>query len=224
MSRKAQVQQEQAASLQLPNSVERHVTYFFTFALVILFVLEASPEEHFRIFIALLLGFALSITAFLLKWLTLDGAQSAGILGALTFGLGGINTALLMLVFFITGSMITRKSQVLPQEKEFDFSRVGLYESRRNGKQVWANGFWFAIGIILWFTLDSLVFWTAAIASLSVAMADTWGTEIGSRLDKTVLITSRKKVPSGTDGGVSTRGPLPSFLGRALLGLLGAFF
>lgn len=64
---------------------------------------------------------------------------------------------------------------------------------------------WLAIGIM---------------GSLACSTGDTWSSEIGSVLGSDpILVTSGKRVPRGTNGGVSVPGLLFSFLGGILIGL-----
>jgi uncharacterized membrane protein len=61
--------------------------------------------------------------------------------------------------------------------------------------------------------------WIGFGASLAAANADTWGTELGLlNPGKPVLLSSFKRVPKGTSGGVSLVGTLASLGGSALVG------
>jgi uncharacterized protein (TIGR00297 family) len=58
-------------------------------------------------------------------------------------------------------------------------------------------------------------------ASFSAKLADTFGSEIGKRWGRrTVLITSLRPVPPGTEGAVSLEGTAASLLGGALMAAL----
>lgn len=93
---------------------------------------------------------------------------------------------------------------------------------RRNGMQVWSNGFWFAFWIVFWYTSDSMFFLVAATSAMAFSTADTWGSEIGGKRIKrtTWLFGSFKKVPPGVDGGVSIIGTIATFFGALLIGLI----
>lgn len=65
----------------------------------------------------------------------------------------------------------------------------------------------------------------AALAYLSAvagASADTLASELGSLSDRVYMITSFRRVPPGTDGGVSPAGQLAAFFGAGLIALVGA--
>ena len=193
--------------------VYRIVNIFFLFALVFVFIIVANAGEHIRISFAVGLAFVFATIAFLLNWLTIDGAVSAGIFGVISYGLGDWQGAILVLTFFISASLISKDTE----DTEARFS----LKFRRDGAQVWANGFWFALWTTIAFISQNYVFAIAAATSIAVANADTWATEIGNRKKgKTVLITNFREVDAGTDGGVSIYGTLASIAGATIIGLL----
>ena len=166
-----------------------------------------------RISLALGLAFIFSITAFLLNWLTIDGAVSAGIFGVISYGLGDWQGAVLVLTFFVSASLLSKDMETIEDKLSLKF--------RRDGTQVWANGFWFALWTTIGFISQNYIFVTAAAASIAVANADTWATEIGNRKrGKTVLVTNFEEVKSGTDGGVSISGTIAAMAGAAVIALL----
>lgn len=152
--------------------------------------------------------------SFIMNWLTLSGAASATMLGTMAYGLGDITGASILLVFFVSGSLLSRDS--LPTE-----SMMGQ-RFRRDGKQVWSNGFWFACWLIVWFVTEQQIFLVASASAIAGAAADTWATEIGGNRIKgaTRLITNWKKVEPGTDGGVSLAGTIATLGGASLIMLI----
>lgn len=182
-----------------------------------LFVLFGKSGDHFQIISGFILATVVCLIALFLNLLTLDGAKSAGLLGTITYGLGGWEAALLLLLFFISSSLISKKSIL-----KVEFHSHGYLEAvRRNGLQVWSNGFWFALFIIGAFIWDYQAFMIASLGALATAMADTWATELGSRRfrAKTYLISGLKKVEPGTDGGISIPGTFAAFAGSLIIAL-----
>jgi len=58
-------------------------------------------------------------------------------------------------------------------------------------------------------------------ASFAAKLADTCGSEIGKRWGRTtVLITSLRRVPAGTEGAISLEGTLASLVGSGAMALL----
>lgn len=191
--------------------LDRWVNIFFSLALVFVFILFGDSQQHNQILLGLFLAALLSVTAFILNWLTIDGASSATIFGGFAYGLGGMAGAAVVLAFFISGSVLSKDL----------ISREGFLEKkfRRDGKQVWSNGFWFALWILIWFLTGLDAFLIGAITSIATAASDTWSTEIGAnRLKgKTRLITTGEKVPPGTDGGISFFGTVAALCGAAFV-------
>lgn len=201
--------------------MDRLVNYTYIFILIFLFILEGRSDDHIRILIALALSFFFSFSAFLINWITLDGVFAATIFGTVALGLGGWALAAVVLLFFISSSLIT-KVPVIGVEPDKTGYALQKSKMRRNGLQIWANGFWIALFAVLWFLFQYQVFLVMAAAALATATADTWSTELGSRnIGRTILITDFSQVKPGTDGGISIKGTLAAFWGALLIA--GAF-
>jgi uncharacterized protein (TIGR00297 family) len=59
------------------------------------------------------------------------------------------------------------------------------------------------------------------VGSVAAAAADTFASEFGGLSDRTILITTGKPVPPGTDGGVSLAGQLAAFAGSLIGAAIG---
>jgi uncharacterized protein (TIGR00297 family) len=194
--------------------LDRLINIFFLFSLVFIFILSATAEDHLRIVLALMLSLSCAFTAFILNWLTLDGFTSAVLFGLIAFGLGGLIGAVVVLAFFISSSLLSK--DLISEESLLD------KKFRRDGLQVWSNGFWFTLWIIIWFLSKEGAFLVAGIASMAFATSDTWASEVGGHRvkGKTWLITNFQKVKPGTDGGISLVGTIASLLGAFFIGIL----
>jgi uncharacterized protein (TIGR00297 family) len=136
------------------------------------------------------------------KWLTPGGAVASAAIGtAVVWGMG-VSGFLLLLIFFITGSLLTQWS--------------GGTGGRRTVRQVVANGGVAAAAALLGS-------WAGGAGAIAAATADTWATEIGS-FSRTPprLLTSGAPVPPGTSGGVTALGTAGGLAGAALIGILAA--
>ncbi|MDR8391797.1 DUF92 domain-containing protein [Aliifodinibius sp. S!AR15-10] len=195
--------------------MDRLINYAFLLLLIFLFVLEAGADVRPRIGIALLAALFFSLLVFIMNWLTLDGAIAATVFGGIAFGVGGWEIAALILLFFITSTLLSLKSVVIIEETAQAFSE----RKRRDGIQVWANGFWMALCIIAGFVFEMDLFTIGAAAAISTATADTWATEMGSNRfgGKTYLITNFKTVKAGEEGGVSLYGTLAALCGSLMI-------
>ncbi len=190
--------------------VDRKLNALFCFLLVVVFISAADTPQQWHVILGLLLATAFSFLAFLFRRLTLDGMFSAIVVGIFILGFGGWSIAALVLLFFISSAAISG---------QWKMKSLDLPESaRRSGKQVWANGFWIVISLTAAVIFDAPVFLVGAIGALATATADTWSTELGTRLKgATYLITNFKYVPAGTDGGISIKGTIAALLGSAMI-------
>lgn len=189
-------------------------SYGFVFALIFLAIFEGNAGDHISLIKGLTFSILLAYAAFFLTWITIDAVLPVIILGTAIFGFGGWILTIAVVVFFITGSLFTRLNHDRVPKDELEG-----YETRRDGLQVWANGFWIAIFCIFWFLTDVELFLAAAFAVVAVATADTWATEVGLRNPgRTISLISGRAVKPGTDGGVSLKGTLFSLLGALLIG------
>lgn len=197
--------------------MDRLTNYLLGLVLVGLLVLLGTPEDHFRAFTGFILAVLFSYGAFLIHYLTLGGARSAAVLGTLTVAAGGWPAALLLIFFFATGAAVT-----IQQVKTVDVQHHFTSRTRRDGLQVWSNGFWFAFFLLCSFTFNSTIFIIASVAALATATADTWATELGSRRfdAPTYLINKWKRVGAGTDGGVSVPGTVVAASGSMLISII----
>lgn len=200
--------------------MNRLVNYTLGLILIYLFILEGRAEDHGMIILGLVLSTLVAYLAFFSNWITLDATKSVIVLGTITLGLGGWWVALAMLFFFVSSSMLTRfRNRVAGIDPEKRNIHHDL-QSRRDGYQVWANGFWVAFFLLGWFLTNLEAALMAAFAVLASAAADTWATEMGSvKPGKTRKITNFEVVKPGTDGGISLKGTLASLVGSFTVAL-----
>tara|TARA_R100001143_G_C3361367_1_gene137119 strand:- start:58860 stop:59666 length:807 start_codon:yes stop_codon:yes gene_type:complete len=186
--------------------------------LIYLFILEANNEDHLHIFLGLLLSVLVAYIAFFGNWISLDATKAVVIFGTIIFGLGGWSLAVAVLMFFITSNLLTRWNRVQREKYSGKKYRKSGNSKRRDGYQIWANGFWIALFCILWYITGSEALMVASFTALATATADTWATEVGTvRPGKTVKINTLQPVRPGSDGGVSVKGTIASALGALLI-------
>jgi uncharacterized protein (TIGR00297 family) len=197
----------------------RLINFAFIFLTVYLFILEGSAGEHIRILIALILALFASLFFFIAKWITLDAMKAVIVFGVIVLGFGGWTLASAVIFFFVTSTILSLLN-IRYQEKYSEVVKIEQHSFRRDGYQVWANGFWVAVFSMLWFLNGSIIFLMAALGSLAVATADTWATEIGTKNPgKTVNILTLTPVKPGEDGGISFKGTTGAVAGAVLLAL-----
>ena len=155
--------------------------------------------------------------------LTRAGWIHAGALGTVLWGCLGWRGWLAVVAYLALGSLVTRLGFKSKQASGLAEARGG----RRGPENVWGSALVGALLAMLavllppaWRPLLLLGF----AASFSAKLADTCGSEIGKRWGRrTLLITTLRPVPPGTEGAVSLEGTLASAMGAATMaGLMAA--
>lgn len=168
------------------------------------------------VIIGIIFSFVISFFSFVKRFLTKDGAISAFILGSLIFGFGELKWSMPLLTFFISSSLLSKYRKQKNYNIENYFEKTGI----RDHYQVLANGGIGGLLVVLNLFFNNELFYLMFVSFLSVACADTWGTEIGTiRKRKTFDILTFKKVNQGISGGISVVGLIGSLLGSFTISL-----
>jgi uncharacterized protein (TIGR00297 family) len=121
-----------------------------------------------------------------------------------------------MLTFFILGSAATRY--------RFEYKkRIGVDQGRggaRGYRNVFANGIVAAAAAVLFGVFQQPVFVVMYVGCVATAAADTLASEIGVTGGIPYMITTLKKVPIGTNGGVTPTGEFVALLGSFTVSLV----
>jgi uncharacterized protein (TIGR00297 family) len=178
-----------------------------------------TPNWGFRLAIALIVNALLAGAARAMQTLDLSGWVAATLVGGVILGFLGWKGYLLLLIFFLLGSLATRVGY---RHK----SRLGVAQGSRGARSVWnvlANGtVAAACAVYAAVTPFPELFTVAFAGAMAAATADTLESEIGQlRGGPTYLITSLRPVEVGTDGGVSVTGTLAGIFGSLGVALTG---
>jgi len=162
--------------------------------------------------IAVIVGFSFGFFAFRAKTADLSGLFSAALVGVILLVFAapqGTQWFLIMLSFFILGSSATRY--------KFEYKkRIGVeqgHSGARGYRNVFANGIVAAAAAVLFGVFQQPVFVVMYVGCVATAAADTLASEIGVTGGIPYMITTLKKVPIGTNGGVTLRGETVALLG-----------
>ncbi len=155
--------------------------------------------------------------------LAASGAWAAMLVGGLIFGLGGLPWAALLLIFFISSSLLSRLFAAQKAALTIEKFAKG---SRRDWGQVLANGGIGAFVVLLHLLYPDQIWpWLVYAGSLATVNGDTWATELGVlSASPPRLITTGQSVERGTSGGVSLTGTAATLAGAGLLGLVAGAF
>src|ERR1041384_7265852 len=176
-----------------------------------------------QLIIGFLLATVVAFLAYRAHSLDQSGAFAAAFVGTIIFGIGGWQWAVLLLIFFITSSGLSRAFKRRKQGLNEKFSKG----SERDASQVFGNGGLATLFVLVHaFYPQSITSWIGFAAALAAVNADTWATELGV-LNPTaprIITDLRKRVEKGTSGGVSLFGTAASLLGAAVIAFPAAVF
>jgi uncharacterized protein (TIGR00297 family) len=169
------------------------------------------------------LGFGLALLVALIAYragaLNRSGSLGAVIVGGLTFGVGGIAPAFMLLAFFISSSLLSRVGAERKRSTGEKFAKG----SRRDLVQVLANGSIAALLSLIVGLGESRLAMAGVAGALAAVTADTWATEIGVLArSQPRLVTTWQPVQAGTSGAVTWEGTLASLAGALLIGAIGS--
>jgi Raf kinase inhibitor-like YbhB/YbcL family protein/uncharacterized protein (TIGR00297 family) len=168
--------------------------------------------------LGIFLAAVIAATAYFAHSLDKSGAIAAFFLGSVIFGIGGPGWSVLLLIFFLSSSLLSHFFKRQKKAVEANFSKG----SRRDAGQVAANGAIAGVCALCFPLLGNPGWlWVAGAGALAAANADTWATEIGILSKaKPRMITTGNIVEPGTSGGVSLFGLMAAFLGSLVIAIL----
>lgn len=150
-----------------------------------------------------LVAAAISAVAWRAGSLSRSGAAAAFFVGTLAIAAGWAWGALLI-AYFVSSSLLSRMGAALKAQRS---GRIVEKGGARDAAQVLANGAVFALAAILQLIQPAELWLAAGAGALASSAADSWGTEIGMLASTPPrMITTWRRVPAGTSGGVSAIG------------------
>jgi len=148
-----------------------------------------------------------------------SGVAGAVLVGTATFAFGGWDWGLILVLFFLSSSALSRFRASAKERVAEKFAKG----ARRDMGQALANGglgALLAVASRLW---PSPLWFAAFVGALAAVNADTWATEIGVLSARPPrLLTTGRRVPPGTSGGVSPLGTAAALAGAAFIGACAA--
>jgi uncharacterized protein (TIGR00297 family) len=151
--------------------------------------------------------------------LTPAGWVHAGILGTLLWGSLGWRGWLAVVAYLALGSAVTKLGFRVKRASGLAEGRGG----RRGPENVWGSALVAALLALLtpWAGVEAPRLLVGFAASLAAKLADTCGSEIGKRWGRhTVLITTLRPVPAGTEGAISLEGTAASAAGGVVMAVV----
>ncbi|HET9177857.1 MAG TPA: DUF92 domain-containing protein [Terriglobia bacterium] len=164
------------------------------------------PYLGVRVLLAVGINAVFALAALALRMVNRSGALMGFLMGALIYMGYGYKTFLVLLSFFVIGSVATRLGYGRKAARGVAESRRGARSWREATANTLAAAF-FSVLVIT--THYEAAFLAAFIAAMAEAAGDTISSEIGQWLSgRAYMITTFKPVPAGLDGGISLVGTL----------------
>jgi uncharacterized protein (TIGR00297 family) len=185
-------------------------------AMTMLLIQELNyPADLQMVVAAVIVAFTFAYFAYRSKTADLSGLFSSALVGIILLVFAGPRWFLIMLVFFILGSAATKY--------KFEYKkRIGVEQGRggaRGYRNVFANGIAATAAAVLFGVFQQPVFIVLYVGCLATAAADTLASEIGVTGGIPWMITTLKKVPIGTNGGVTLVGESVALIGGTVVSL-----
>ncbi|GFR49891.1 hypothetical protein Agub_g11995 [Astrephomene gubernaculifera] len=138
------------------------------------------------------------------KGLTVAGIAHSWFLGTSVFAAFGIGGYLLVCIYFIFGTLVTKLKLEQKQKEGIAEARSG----QRGPGSVWGSGIaGVACALLALLTGDYDLWQIGFVASFCSKLSDTVSSEVGKAYGKTTyLVTTFQRVPRGTEGAVSLEG------------------
>lgn len=143
----------------------------------------------------------------------LSGLFAGALIGVLLMVFADVSWFLVMLAFFIIGSASTRYQYNQKQSMGVEQERGGA----RGYMNAFSNCLVGTVAAVL-FGLTGEPIWAAVfVGSVATATADTVASEIGVTGGQPYMITTFRRVPEGTNGGVTLRGEAAALVGSVAI-------
>jgi len=177
-----------------------------------------------RLILAVGLNAVAAIATYYARWISRSGAIGGFIVGALIYFFTDWRGYIVLVAFFVLGTLVTKV-------KYRDKAEKGIAqedEGRRGAKHAVANcsaslllGSAAFVCYLTGYMEAAVVLMVGFTGAFATALSDTSSSEIGQAYGKTtILLTSFKRVPAGTEGAVSLEGTLAGVGGSLLLALI----
>ncbi|MDX1582287.1 MAG: DUF92 domain-containing protein [Thermoanaerobaculia bacterium] len=191
--------------LHLDDNIVVPLTSGLSIALLSTFERFPSPALDVMTIAWLSANAFLAVLGYFARSVSLSGMAGGFVLGSILIAFAGWQLYVVLLIFFIVGSVVTKLGY---RRKE----AMGLAQEE-GGRRGFCHAF-SNVGIasilalsIPASSIDPRLLWLAAFASLATATADTTASEIGQLYGRRAFLPlTFRRVPTGTEGAISYEG------------------
>lgn len=186
--------------------------------------MELAPTLT-RLILALGINAVFAFGTYFGKVISRSGAIGGFVVGCLIYYFTDWRGYVVLVTFFILGTLVTKVKYKEKAEKGI----AQEDEGKRGAKHAVANCLTsLLLGLAAYFALTRNYDYTATLllagyaGAFATALSDTASSEIGQAYGKTtILLTSFKRVPPGTEGAVSLEGTFAGIFASLVLALVG---
>ncbi len=174
----------------------------------------------FRFAVGLLINIIMGIVAWRAGAVRKSGLEIGILLGTCIFAAVGWQGFLILVTFFVLGSVLTRVGYA--QKREMGAAEE--QEGARGASHALANaGFAALFAIAYWITRQPVCL-LAYVAAFATAAMDTAGSELGPLYGRrTISLKNLQPVRPGTEGAVSLEGTIAGVIAAGFVALVAAF-
>ncbi len=177
---------------------------------------ELNYEANLQmVVIAVIVASAFGYFAFRFRTADLSGLFSIALVGIILIVFAEASWMLVMLTFFILGSVATKYKYGYKKKLGIEQGQGGA----RGYRNVFANGIAASAAAVLYGVFVRPEFIVLYVGCVATAAADTLASEIGVTGGIPYMITTFTKVPVGTNGGVTLTGEFVAILGGLAVSL-----
>ena len=174
----------------------------------------------FRFAVGLLINLVMGIIAWRAGAVRTSGLEVGILLGTCIFAAVGWQGFLILVTFFVLGSVLTRLGYAHKRE----IGAAEENEGARGASHAFANAGFATVFAIAYWILREPIWLLAYVAAFATAAMDTAGSELGPLFGRrTISLKNLKPVSPGTEGGVSVEGTLAGIVAAAFVALVAAF-
>jgi uncharacterized protein (TIGR00297 family) len=176
------------------------------------FMVMAKQSWHFEMYGWLAIFSIIMYVVVRKRWLTPQAVPAAVVLAAVLFWAGSWRWLVVMLIFFVCGSL---SSKWVPSTGD---------AGGRNAKQVLANGGIAGLCALGYFIFPDTSWIFAFLTSVAISMSDTLSSDLGILVgQQPVDIIKRTPVTKGMSGGITWYGTLAGAGGALIIAVTGGF-
>jgi len=186
-------------------------------AMTMYLIAELNYQADMMLIVAaVIISFGFGYFSYRTKTADVSGLFSGALIGLILIVFADIRWFLVMLAFFILGSVSTRYHYNDKEEMGVEQTHGGA----RGYLNVFSNGSVSAAAAVLWGVSGNPLCAALFVGSVATAAADTMASEIGVTGGEPYLITTFSRVPAGTNGGVTVLGETVAFAGAFIISVI----